>query len=129
MNSSYLRRRWFDFRLGHSVYLIFLMSFANFMLISHRLLIERIEWLDNLLGDLWFFTVLFLLAYIPVAILVGAWHRKNQIKIDMDLSILNNPLNAMLFRILLDMQSGKASPEEVERVRSMLKSIEAKRDS
>ena len=129
MASSYARRLWFDFRMGHSVYLIFILSFANFMLIFHRLLIERIDWLNELLGDLWLFVILFLVLYIPVAITVGAWHRRNQIKVETAIGLLNSPLHAKMFRILIDMQSGKASKEEIDQVRKMLKDIEDKADS
>ena len=114
--------------MGHSTYLIFLMSFANFLLIFHRLLVERIDWLNNLLGDLWLFAILFVLMYIPVAILVGAWHRKNQIKVDTDVGLLNSPLNAKIFRTIIDMQTGKATAEEIKELRRLLKSIEDKRD-
>lgn len=98
------------------------------MLIFHRLLIERVDWLNDLLGDLWLFVILFLVLYVPVAITVGAWHRKNQIKVETDIGLLNSPLNAKMFRILIDMQSGKATPEEVAQVRKMLKTIEEKGD-
>lgn len=128
LNGSFVRRRWLDFRMGHSVYLIFLMSFANFLLIFHRLLVERIDWLNKLLGDLWLFAILFVLMYIPVAILVGAWHRKNQIKVDTDVGMLNSPLNAKIFRTIIDIQTGKATPEEIKELRRLLKSIEDKRD-
>lgn len=128
LNGSFVRRRWLDFRMGHSVYLIFLMSFANFLLIFHRLLVERIDWLNNLLGDLWLFAILFVLMYIPVAIVVGAWHRKNQIKVDTDVGMLNSPLNAKIFRTIIDIQTGKATTKEIKELRRLLKSIEDKRD-
>ena len=112
--------------MGHSVYLIFLMSFANFMLIFHRLLIERIDWLNDLLGDLWVFAVLFVIMYVPVAIAVGAWHRRNQIKVETDIRMLQSPLHAKIFRILIDVQTGKATPEEINMLRKMLKQIEDK---
>lgn len=112
--------------MGHSIYLIFLMSFANFMLIFHRLLIERVEWLDNLFGDLWLFGILFVFLYVPVAIVVGAWHRRTQIKVDSDVHILQSPLNAKIFRIIIDMQTGKATPEEIKALRDMLKRVEDK---
>lgn len=126
MKGSFIRRRWFDFRLGHGVYLIFMMSFANFMLIFHRLLIERIDWLNDLFGNLWLFVVLFLLVYIPVAIIVGAWHRKHQIKVETDIGLLNSPLHARFFRIIIDIQEGRATKDEVQQIRNMLKSIEDK---
>ena len=127
MNGPWIRRRWHDFRLGHSIYLIFMLSFANFVLIFHRLLIERIDWLNSLLGELWLFVALFIILYIPIAVVVGSWHRKNQLKIETDVVLLQSPLLAKIYRTLLDMQSGKATPEEVEELRKLLKQIEDKR--
>ena len=124
MYSNWMRRRWFDFRMGHTVYLIFLLSFANFVLIFYRLLIERVDFLNDIVTDLWMFVVLFVGAYIPVAVLVGAWHRKTQIKVDADVGLLQSPLNAKIFRVLIDIQTGKISKEDIESMRTMLKKIE-----
>lgn len=126
MTGSWVRRRWLDFRMGHSVYLIFLLSFANFMLIFHRLLIERIEWLDSLLGELWVFGILFVFLYVPLAIIVGAWHRRTQIKVESDVHLLQSPLNAKIFRVIIDIQTGKATPEDVKALRDLLKQVEDK---
>ena len=126
MNSSWARRRWYDFRMGHSIYLVFMMSFANFILIFHRLLIERVDWLNELLGDLWMFVALFVFLYVPVAVVVGAWHRRNQIKVETEVALMQSPLHAKVFRILLDMQAGRATPEEVDSLRKLLKTVEDK---
>ena len=126
MRSVWYRRRWHDFRMGHSIYLVFMMSFANFILIFHRLLIERVDWLNELMGDLWMFVVLFVFLYVPVAIVVGAWHRKNQIKVETEINMLQSPLHAKIFRTIIDMQAGRATPEEVETLRKLLKSVEDK---
>ena len=124
MNENWTRRRWFDFRQGHSIYLIFFLSFSNFVLIFHRLLIERISFLEGVLSELWVFALIFILLYIPVAILIGAWHRRNQIKIETDVVFRQYPTLAKMFRILMDMEEGKASKEEIESTRKFLKRIE-----
>lgn len=126
MRNSWGRRRWFDFRQGHSVYLIFALSFGNFILIFHRLLIERVESLDEIFPNLWIFAVVFILLYIPVAVLIGAWHRRTQLKVDMEVAIRQNPMWAKVFRMMMDIQTGRASKEEIESVRNLLKSIEDK---
>ena len=128
MNSKWFRRRWFDFRLGHSVYLIFLLSFSNFILIFHRLLIERVEFLNDIFSDLWMFIILFVGIYFPVSIAVGAWHRKTQIKIENEQSLLNNPFMARNFRMMIDIIEGKASKDEVQKFRKFLSDIEKKSD-
>ena len=128
MESTWLRRRWFDFRLGHSVYLIFALSFSNFILIFHRLLIERVEYLNNIFSELWFFLLIFGVAYIPIAIGIGAWHRRTQIKVENEQALLNNPFMARNFRMLIDIMEGNASKEEINRFRDFLHKIEKKSD-
>jgi len=124
MRKLWVRRRWTDFRLGHGIYLIFLLSFSNFVLIFYRLLVEKIEFLGGIFSSLWFFVIVFILIYIPVAILIGLWHRRTQVSIETDLVLRNNPFMARNFRILVDILEGKASKEEIDTYRKMLKSIE-----
>jgi len=126
MRSRWMRGRWFDFRMGHSLYLIFALTFSNFILIFHRLLIERVPALEQIFSDLWMFIAVFVLAYIPIAILVGAWHRKKQLRIDQEYQIRENPMLAKMFRMVIDIQTGKASKEEIERIRKFLIDIEDK---
>jgi len=38
---DFLRRRWYDFRLGHTTYLVFIISFSNFILIFYNLYLEK----------------------------------------------------------------------------------------
>jgi len=125
MSNQFLRRRWLDFRVGHSVYLIFLLTFVNFVLIFHRLLIERVPILNEIFSELWLFGILFILFYIPVAIFIGLWHRRTQVRIETDLTFRNFPLMAKSFRILVDLLEEKASKQEVENYRNLLKSIES----
>ena len=124
MNETWVRRRWYDFRQGHGMYLVFAMSFVNFVLIFYRLLIEQIDFLGDLFSNLWIFLVIFLALYIPTAILIGNWHRKTQMRIEHEQSMKQSPLMAKNFRVLLDLLEGKASTKEVEDLRKFLKSIE-----
>ena len=124
MSNAWIRRRWFDFRQGHSIYLIFAMSFANFVLIFYRLLVEEVEILSQIFSSLWIFIAVFLLTYIPVAILIGLWHRRTQMKVESEQALRHNPFFARIFRVLMDMVDGKASKEEIENIRNLLRSIE-----
>ena len=124
MNDAWFRRRWYDFRQGHGMYLVFAMSFTNFVLIFYRLLVEQIDFLGVVFTNLWIFLVIFLAVYIPAAILIGNWHRKTQMKIEHEQAMKQNPLMAKNFRVLLDLLEGKASTKEVEDLRKFLKSIE-----
>ena len=126
LGEDWIRRRWFEFRQGHSIYLAFILSFSNFILISYRLLIERIPTLQSIFSELWIFVIFFIIIYIPAAILIGHWHRTTQLRVDTTMFIVNNPMMARFFRILIDMQLGKASKEEIEEVRRLLLDIERK---
>jgi len=128
MKNNWYRRRWFDFRLGHGVYLIFALTFSNFILIFHRLLIERIEFLDEIFSELWFFVLVFVAAYIPISIGIGAWHRKTQLKVENEQALLNNPFMARNFRMLIDIIDGTASKEDKKDFRDFLVGIEKKSD-
>jgi len=124
MTAPFVRRRWLDFRNGHTLYLVFLMGFANFILIFHRLLIERIPFLEDIFSDLWMFAIFFVLIYVPAAVFVGFWHKRTQMKVEMEVMARQNPFIAKWFRVIIDILSEKSSPEEVEDLRKLLKSIE-----
>ena len=129
MKYGFFRRRWYDFRLGHGLYLIFALSFANFILIFYRLLIEEIEILGEAFSSLWIFTAFFVILYIPVAIVVGFWHRRTQLKVEAEQVLRQNPFMARNFRMLVDMIQGTASKEDIEKFRNLLTSIEAGKGS
>jgi len=124
MKQNWLRRRWWEFRQGHSIYLIFALTFINFILISYRLLIEKVAFFKELIPELWIFAILFLVIYIPAAILIGAWHRRTQLRVEATIMVQANPLFAKMFRTLLDVQTGRASEEEIKEFRNMLEGIE-----
>jgi len=126
MNKGWMRRRWWEFRQGHSIYLIFVLTFINFILISYRLLIEKVTYFKEIIPELWIFAVLFISIYLPASILIGYWHRKTQLKIETTLIQQQNPLMAKMFRTLLDVQTGKASEKEIQEFRNMLQEIEKK---
>ncbi len=102
------------------------MSFANFVLIFYRLLVERVEWLDKLLGELWMFVVIFIVLYLPITIIVGAWHRKTQMKVEADAHLLQYPLFVKICRTIIAAQNGKATQKEIDTVRDILKRVEDK---
>ncbi len=124
MYQSWIRRRWYDFRNGHSLYLIFLLVFSNFVLIFHRLLVERIPFLNEIFSQLWVFSIFFVLIYVPIAILVGHWHKKTQLRVDTEILVRQNPIVCGAFRVLIDLQTGKASEKDVKDLRDLLMSIE-----
>ena len=126
MNQGWGRRRWWEFRQGHSIYLIFMLTFVNFILISYRLLIERVEIFKELIPELWIFALLFIVCYIPAATLIGFWHRRTQLRVETTIVNQQNPVLARMIRTLLDVQTGVASEDEIKEFRKMLEKIEKK---
>lgn len=124
MKEGWARRRWWEFRQGHSVYLVFILTFINFILIAYRLLIERVTIFNEMVPELWIFAFMFILVYIPAAILVGYWHRKTQLRVETTLIQQQNPILAKMIRTLLDVQTGKATKEEIEEFRRSMLEIE-----
>ena len=90
--------------------------------------IERVEVLNEIFSSVWLFAVFFVIMYIPIAILIGHWHRITQVKVETELVQRQNPMMAKWWRILVDMQTGKASKEEIEKFRALLKAIEEGKD-
>lgn len=64
------------FRRGHSSWLAYAISFANFVVIQYRLLVSYIPILESLLPSLTSFVVTFFLVYIPVAVVIGWYDTK-----------------------------------------------------
>lgn len=124
MKEGWARRRWWEFRQGHSVYLIYVLTFVNFILISYRLLIEKVPVFKQLAPELWIFALVFIVLYIPAATLIGLWHRRTQLRVETTLVQQQNPILAKMIRTLLDVQTGKATKEEVDKFRKMLSYIE-----
>jgi uncharacterized protein YneF (UPF0154 family) len=122
----FIKRRWFDGRTGTTTYLLFGLTLMNFILISYRFLIEDNVLFKDLISDLTMFSIIFIVTYVPISILIGYWHRKTQWKVELAIKQLENPVNAKMFRTILDVQTGKASEKEVKEFREFLTKIESK---
>lgn len=122
---NWSQKRFFEFRAGHATYLAFAVSLVTFVLIVHRLLIERIPELDNLFGDLTIFTLFFAAIYIPIAILMGQWHLKHQQKVESTMVFMKNPGMIRAFRLLFDLETNDADEQDVESFKNLLKKLES----
>ncbi len=78
-DSEWLKRRWLDFRNGHSVYLIFAMAFTQFVVLTYTLAIERFAFLKDVFPSMWTWGLTFIIVYVPAAVIIGHLHRKFQI--------------------------------------------------
>jgi len=64
-------RMWTYFRRGHTTYLSFLISFANFIAIQYHLVIEAIPLLSNIFSRLIYFVFVFIIIYLPISTMIG----------------------------------------------------------
>ena len=124
INKIWFRRRWLDGRYGHTNYLIFSLTLVNFVLILYRFLIEKDPIMNELLSDLWTFSAILMIFYIPTSILIGYWHRHTQLSIENIIKQLENPLHAHICRIILDSRTDRVSEKEITELKILLSKIE-----
>jgi hypothetical protein len=120
IGNSNWRRRWLDFRNGHSIYLVFLMTFASFVTIQYKLLIEKATFLSSTFSSIWIFAIAFIAIYLPLGMAIGYWHRKSQFSVEAEALFSQNQVGAMLDLFLIDLIDGKVTEEEKQRIRSYL---------
>lgn len=58
--------------------------------------------------------------------MIGRWHVTTQISVEQDILRSEDPIFAKMVRALLDVQTGKATEEEIKEFRSMMHEIEKK---
>jgi len=125
-NSEWVRRRWFDFRNGNSDYLRYGLAFSNTIIIAYFFLIEKVNFFGDFFPTVWIFAIIFLVGYIPISILVGAWHVKTQVRTEMYTTMEQKPLMAKTLRLLIRMARDDVSKEELVQMRNFLEKIEKK---
>lgn len=123
ISSDWFRRRWLDFRNGHSIYLVFAMTFANFITIQYQLLIDRLPYLAGIFDSILTFAILFLLAYVPLSIVLGYWHRKSQWKVEQDALFRENKVGAIMWMYVIDLIEGNVSEDDKKLMRESLLKI------
>jgi hypothetical protein len=121
--SDWFRRRWLDFRNGHSIYLIFVMTFANFITIQYKLLIDKIPYLAGVFDNIIIFAIVFILLYVPISIGLGYWHRKSQWKVEQDALFRENKVGAIMWMYVIDLIEGNVSEEDKKLMREALLGI------
>lgn len=121
--NSWFRRRWLDFRNGHSIYLIFIMTFANFVTIQYKLLIDKAPVFNSIFHSIWGFAIVFVAIYVPLGIIIGYWHRKSQWAVEQEALFKENQIGATMWLFVIDMIDGKVTEEEKNNMREMLLKI------
>ena len=120
ISSDWLRRRWLDFRNGHSIYLVFAMTFANFITIQYQLLIDKLPLSAGIFSSIWIFAITFILFYVPLSIVLGYWHRKSQWKVEQDALFRENKVGAIMWMYVIDLIEGNVSEEDKKLMKESL---------
>lgn len=123
MANQFMQRRWLDFRNGHSIYLAFILTFVNFILITYNFAVTRIPVLGGIADNIFAFTALFIAVYIPSAIIIGYWHRKKQYSVENEAWLRENWVWAWISMYQIRLIEGKATPEETRQVKEYLGTI------
>ena len=80
--------------------------------------------LKDIIPSMWIFSTIFIITYIPISILIGRWHRYTQLTTEYRILHEENPVIATMMKILLDVQTGVATKEEIAKVKKMMTDIE-----
>jgi hypothetical protein len=120
-NKKWVKRRWLDFRNGHGIYLIFFVTVAQFLIIQYRLLLNNIPLFHSI--PLWAFAIVFVAMYVPLAVIIGYWHRRTQYNVDTQTHFERNPIGATWTLFLIDLIDGKVTEEEKKQMRRYLLKI------
>ena len=117
--SSLLQKGWLDFRNGHSVYLSFILTFMNSILISYHFAVEQFSFLNNIFFSVAIFALFFLGVYVPASVIIGYWHRRHQWTVENEALLQENWVWAYQIRLI----EGEATSEETKQVLGYLEAI------
>ena len=124
MKNNFFTIRWLDFRHGQGIYLGFFIYFADTILIQYALLIEKFPFIDSLLGaNLLGFAIIFIALYVPLATIIGYWHRKSQWTVEVEALFKENKVGAMMWLFVIDLVEGKINEKEKKEMRELLLKI------
>jgi len=109
--NRYIKRRWLDFRNGHTIYLAFILNLVNFILIVYNFAIVKIPLFSTFL-NLPLFVLISFLIYVPIAIIIGHWHRRNQYAVENEALLQENWIWAWIMQYEIRLIKGNTTPHE-----------------
>jgi len=99
------------------------MTFANFVTIQYQLLLQRVPAIHELHINIWIFALIFIAIYLPVGMIIGYWHRRNQFSVEAEALFNQNQIGATMTLFLIDLIDGKVTEEEKQQMRKYLLKI------
>jgi hypothetical protein len=119
-------KRFFEFRIGNKMYIGFSIALLNFVLIFQRFFIDMTDSVHEVISNIAIFAVLFLIIYLPIALVVGKWHYKNQHRVDYAMEFFKDSALLKCYKLLFDLKTNSADPKEIESFKKMLYEFEKK---
>jgi len=101
---------------------VFLLTLVNFILIVYNFAILKIPVLSTYL-NLPLFVLIFFLVYVPLAIIIGYWHRRNQYRVENEALLQENWVWAWIMQYEIRLIKGKTTSHEDEVVLNYLTNI------
>lgn len=92
------------------------MTFPKFITIQYQLLIDRLPHLDSIFVSIWFFALVFVRIYFPIATIIGYWHRESQWTVEQEALFNENKVGAVMYLYLVDIIQGKVDEEETREI-------------
>jgi len=83
------------------------MTFANCVTIQYQLLLQRVPAIHSLHINIWIFALIFVAMYLPLGMIIGYWHRKNQFSVEAEALFNQNQIGATINLFLIDFIDGK----------------------
>jgi len=104
MNGQWFKRRWYEFRVGYGLYVSFFVGLWNFILLTFTLFLNEVPLLKLLFPNLIFFGVFCVFIGVPLSVLVGHWHNRNQLHTE---TMIQAETNIYYKQILDDLETIK----------------------
>jgi len=112
--TNWIRERWTELRFGFSLYMAMPLSIITSVTVLYKLLVVDNELLAPLFPSFTIFAIIMISTVIPSAIIFGHFHNKDQLEVDLEIAVRNNPFSAKITVILLRSIRGTASKEEMD---------------
>jgi hypothetical protein len=119
-------KRFFEFRMGNKMYIGFSIALLNFVLIFQRFFVDMNDTVHEFISNIAIFAILFFIIYLPIALVVGNWHYKNQLRTDQSLEFFQQSGLLKCYKLLFDLKTNSADPKEIQSFRNMLSEYEEK---
>jgi hypothetical protein len=73
--------------------------------------------------NIWIFALIFVAIYLPLGMIIGYWHRKNQFSVEAEALFNPNQIGTTINLFLIDLIDGKVTDEEKQHMRKYLLNI------